>query len=191
MKDIKGKVFVLGDNIDTDQIIPARHLVYDLDDPAERKLYGKYALSGVPKDRSGLPEGRGTFIEYGHTTSPFSVIIAGKNFGCGSSREHAPFALSMAGIRVVVAESYARIFYRNCVDGGYLIPYETPEKLTRALQTHDTVEIDIDKNCLHHSERGIGYQLNPLGEVREIVSCGGIFAFAGVKNIAHGGHGRH
>ncbi len=178
MKKIMGKIFVLGDNIDTDQIIPANHLVYDLNDPEKRKLYGKYALSGVPWNKSGLPEGGIKFVKDNRTKSDFSIIIAGKNFGCGSSREHAPFALWIAGIKAVVAESYARIFFRNCIDGGYLIPYETPKELIRSLKTNDNVEIDIHRDYLHHLESGNNYQLNSLGEVRDIISCGGIFAYA-------------
>lgn len=183
MTNITGKIFVLGDNIDTDQIIPAHHLVYDLDDPEERKLYGKHALSGVPKDKSGLPQGRIKFIKDDHLTSNFSVIIAGENFGCGSSREHAPFALSMAGIGAVVAQSYARIFFRNCVDGGYLIPYETPQRLIESMKTNDTVEIDLQNDSLRHIENRTEYKLHPLGEVRDILSCGGIFEYARKNHI--------
>ncbi|MEJ2629572.1 MAG: 3-isopropylmalate dehydratase [bacterium] len=178
MTNIKGKIFVLGDNIDTDQIIPAHHLVYDLHDPEKGKLYGKYALSGVPKEKSGLPQGGIKFIKNDQYISEFSLIIAGKNFGCGSSREHAPFALARAGIKAVVAESYARIFFRNCVDGGYLIPYETPQRLILSLKTYDTIEIDVHRDNLHHVESGTDYKLHPLGEVRDILSCGGIFQYA-------------
>jgi 3-isopropylmalate/(R)-2-methylmalate dehydratase small subunit len=90
---IRGKAFVLGDNIDTDQIIPAGWLKLSTTNPEERKLYGKYAMSGVPKGQSGLPSGTVPFIKEG-TTSDFRIIIGGKNFGCGSSREHAPLAIA-------------------------------------------------------------------------------------------------
>src|SRR5919202_4718170 len=114
MKDlIRGKAYVLGHNIDTDQIIPAKHLVYSLADPEERKLYGAYALSGVPDQVAGLPSGQVKFVPEGQHQAPFKIIVAGKNFGCGSSREHAPVALQIAGVEAVLAESYARIFYRN------------------------------------------------------------------------------
>src|SRR3970040_991129 len=99
-KIVSGKTFVLGDNIDTDQIIPAEHLVYSLNDPKESQLYGRFALSGVPPSEGGLPAGNIPFINGEETTSKYSIIIAGSNFGCGSSREHAPFALMKAGAKV-------------------------------------------------------------------------------------------
>ena len=86
MNKINGKVFVLGDDIDTDQIIPAEHLVYSLERPEERKLYGRYALCGVPENQSGLPSGGIPFTAPDKYASEFRIIIAGKNFGCGSSR---------------------------------------------------------------------------------------------------------
>src|SRR5690625_7744239 len=118
---IKGKAFVLGKNIDTDQIIPAAHLVYSLEDPEERKMYGKYALSGVPAAEAGLPKGYIPLTSEGRTESEFSIIIASDNFGCGSSSEHAPSSLEIAGVKAIVSPSYARIFYRNSVDAGLLL----------------------------------------------------------------------
>ena len=99
---IHGKVFVVGDNIDTDQIIPAEYLSYNPSIPEERKCFGKYAMSGVPITRSGLPGGHVPFVESGEFTSKFGLIVGGRNFGCGSSREHAPLAIAEAGVRVVV-----------------------------------------------------------------------------------------
>ena len=126
---ITGAAYVLGDDIDTDQIIPAIHLVYSLTEPDERKLYGRFALSGVPDGLQGLPDGNIRFTEPNRYRSEFAVIIAGRNFGCGSSREHAPFAIREAGCQAVIAESYARIFYRNSVDGGFLAPLESSDRL--------------------------------------------------------------
>ncbi|TCD47057.1 3-isopropylmalate dehydratase [Chlorobium sp. N1] len=180
---IQGKAFVLGKNIDTDQIIPAEHLVYSLSDPEEVKLYGKYALSGVPPAQAGLPEGNIPFVSEGSFKSDYSVIIAAENFGCGSSREHAPFALQVAGAKAIVAESYARIFYRNCVDGGFVIPYETAEHLTEFVKTGDEVKIDIAANTLENLTTGNTYSLNPLGDVFDIVEAGGIFAYARKENL--------
>ena len=177
-KIIKGKAFVLGDNIDTDQIIPAEHLVYSLSDPDESKKYGQFALSGVPAAKSGLPEGHIPFIEVNNFESKFDIIIGGGNFGCGSSREHAPFALQKAGIKAVVAESYARIFYRNSVDGGFLIPYESFGKLSDKIKTFDQVEIDLEKNILKNLSTDIKYNLKPLGNVLPIIEQGGIFEYA-------------
>lgn len=175
---IRGKAFVLGDNIDTDQIIPAHHLVYSLSDPEERKLYGKYALSGVPVKESGLPQGEMPFVQDGETVSEYAVIIGGKNFGCGSSREHAPFALAEAGVKAVVAEFYARIFFRNCVNGGYLAPYETPRRLVEAVKTGDEVEIDLKANRLVNHSTGETHELNPLGDILPILEAGDVFAYA-------------
>lgn len=178
MKRIKGKAFVLGDDIDTDQIIPAEHLVYSLEDPEEKLFYGRYALSGVPERQSGLPQGGVPFVEPDTFASQYSVIIAGKNFGCGSSREHAPAALQIAGVEAVVALSYARIFYRNAVDGGFLVPYESREELPNLVRTGDEVEIDPVKDVLRNLTSGREYVLKSLGDVAEIVNAGGIFNYA-------------
>src|SRR5690554_6021368 len=131
---IKGKAYVLGDNIDTDQIIPAQYLSYNPSDPAERKYFGMYANSGVPDAEAGLPKGHIPFVPKGEFRSEYSIIVGGKNFGCGSSREHAPLALAEAGVQCMLAEFYARIFYRNSVNGGYLIPIETVERLVEKVQ---------------------------------------------------------
>ncbi|NUN98692.1 MAG: 3-isopropylmalate dehydratase, partial [Candidatus Omnitrophica bacterium] len=152
---IRGKAYILGDDIDTDQIIPAEHLVYDLDDPEESKKYGTFALSGVPPDRAGLPEGGTPFVPEGAWRSRFQIIVAGKNFGCGSSREHAPFALAKAGVRAVVATSYARIFYRNSINGGYLIPATSREDLSRLFRTGDEVEIDVEAGMIRNLTQGL------------------------------------
>lgn len=175
---ISGKAFVLGNDIDTDQIIPAAHLVYKLDDPEEKKNYGRYALSGVPNEESGLPAGNIPFIKEGKWQSEYKIIIAGKNFGCGSSREHAPVALNIAGIEAVVAESYARIFYRNAVDGGFVAPFETAAHLYKEIKTGDMLELNTSKGILKNVTRQIAYQLKPLGDVEGILRAGGIFAYA-------------
>lgn len=175
---IEGKAFVLGNDIDTDQIIPAEHLVYSLSDPEEKKNYGRYALSGVPTDSAGLPEGDKAFVEEGMFESKYTIIIGGKNFGCGSSREHAPACLKIAGIQAIVAESYARIFYRNSIDGGFFIPFETPEKLIDDTRTGDKLIIDVNKETLSNQTTGKLYTLNSLGEVIEIIRAGNIFEYA-------------
>jgi 3-isopropylmalate/(R)-2-methylmalate dehydratase small subunit len=175
---IRGKAFVLSDNIDTDQIIPAQHLVYSLDDPEERRFYGRFALSGVPNQASGLPRGGIPFVQPDSFESDFTFIVAGKNFGCGSSREHAPAALQIAGVKAVISPSYARIFYRNAVDGGFVVPYESLEDLSHKIATDDLLEIDDQKNELRNLTSGQTYPLRPLGDVAEIVNAGGIFAYA-------------
>src|SRR3989442_11080371 len=87
---IKGKAYVIGDNIDTDQIIPAKHLVYSLSDPEERKLYGKYAFSGVPDAAAGLPQGNVKFVPENDYRSPYRIVIGGTNLHRGSPPRHAP-----------------------------------------------------------------------------------------------------
>ncbi len=182
-KTISGKAFVLGDNIDTDQIIPAEHLVYSLSDENEAKFYGKYALSGVPTEVSGLPEGSIPFISGDNFESEFNIIIGGSNFGCGSSREHAPFALNKAGVKVIIAESYARIFYRNCVDGGFAIPYECEGVLKDKIRTGDKLEIDLTKDELKNLTTGEIYTLKPLGDILPIIEAGDIFEYAKQNNM--------
>jgi len=177
-KIVNGKAYVLGINIDTDQIIPAEHLVYSLTDEEESKKYGHFALSSVPIKEAGLPDGGIPFINGDSTESEYAIIIAGSNFGCGSSREHAPFALQKAGVKIVVAESYARIFYRNSVDGGFLVPYETKDKLNKEIRTGDQLKVDLNNNSIFNSTTGKTYNLNPLGDVLPIVEAGGIFDYA-------------
>jgi 3-isopropylmalate/(R)-2-methylmalate dehydratase small subunit len=175
---IRGKAYVLGENIDTDQIIPAKHLVYSLSNPEERKLYGKYALSGVPEAKAGLPQGNARFVEDGREHSVYKIIVAGKNFGCGSSREHAPVCLNIAGVQAVVAPSYARIFYRNAVDGGFFVPFESAEDLSGLIQTGDEVEIRVKEEKLANFTTGKNHRLRPLGDIADILTAGDVFAYA-------------
>jgi len=93
---ISGKVYVLGDNIDTDQIIPAQYLSLNPSLADERKFFGMYANSGVPDAQAGLPKGNVKFVRENEFKSDYRIIVGGKNFGCGSSREHAPLALAEA-----------------------------------------------------------------------------------------------
>ena len=175
---IKGKAYVLGDAIDTDQIIPAQHLVYSLTKPDERRLYGRFALSGVPEAQQGLPFGGRPFTEPDAYESSYTIIVAGSNFGCGSSREHAPFALQEAGCEAVIAESYARIFYRNAVDGGFLVPFESSERLVDVVRTGDELEIDTALAKVTNTTTGEAYLLNPLGDVADILRAGNVFEYA-------------
>lgn len=185
MKDIiKGKAYVLGVNIDTDQIIPAEHLVYSLKDTQERKLYGKYALSGVPEGSRGLPDGNVPFVKDGQTTSEFKIIVGGRNFGCGSSREHAPFALREAGVEAVVALSYARILYRNSVDGGFYPPFESQTDLSTEIKTGDELEINTKTGELKNLTSGKSYKLKPLGDILAILEAGDLFAYGKAQGMA-------
>jgi 3-isopropylmalate/(R)-2-methylmalate dehydratase small subunit len=177
---IEGIAYVLGDNIDTDQIIPAQYLTYNPAIPAEYKMFGKYALCGVPDDTAGLPKGHVPFHTPGgdEFLSPYKIIVAGKNFGCGSSREHAPIALAAAGITAVVAEFFARIFYRNSVNGGYLVPLECKDRLCERVCTGDALVIDLTAGKLTNTTSGESFDLLPLGEVAPILEAGGLFEYA-------------
>ena len=169
---IKGKVFVTGDNIDTDQIIPAQYLNLVPTIPEEYEKLGSYALCGLPD------EYKTRFVKEGETKTEYSIIIGGNNFGCGSSREHAPVSLGAAGAKAVIANSFARIFFRNCISTGELYPVESEEPLNKILKTGDTVEFDLDAMTLTVCETGKVYKLKNMGDVKDVVDCGGIFEYA-------------
>jgi len=175
---ITGRAYVLGDNIDTDQIIPAQYLTFNPAVPEEYKMFGKYALSSVPPSQAGLPKGHVPFHTKDEFVSDYKIIVAGKNFGCGSSREHAPIALHAAGIEAVVAEFYARIFFRNSVNGGYIIPFESEQRLCDRICTGDELKIDVANGELHNVTTGESWKLKPLGEVAPIIDAGGLFPYA-------------
>src|SRR5437879_3087081 len=175
---ITGKAYVLGDNVDTDQIIPAQYLTFNPAIPEEYRMFGKYALSSVPPSQSGLPKGHVPFHTDDEVVSPYQILVAGRNFGCGSSREHAPIALDAAGIAAVVADFYARIFFRNAVNGGYLMPFECVRRLCEVVCTGDEVELDVAKAVLHNRTTKESYALKPLGEVAPILEAGGLFNYA-------------
>lgn len=168
---LRSRVYVVGDNIDTDQIIPAQHLNLVPTIPEEYRKLGALALSGLP---AGYPP----FVKPGAATSEYGIIIAGRNFGCGSSREHAPIALGAAGIRAIVAESYARIFFRNAIATGEHYPCETAAGLRTVFQTGDEAEIRLDREEIVHVKSGKVFKLKSLGAVRPVVGAGGLFAYA-------------
>lgn len=169
---IIGKVFVVGDNIDTDQIIPAQYLNLVPTIPEEYAKLGSYALCGLPD------EYKVRYVANGAMKTEFPIIIAGKNFGCGSSREHAPVSLGAAGCEAVIANSFARIFFRNCIATGEVFPIETKEKLNEILNTGDEVEIQVSENKLKVLKTGKVYELEPLGDVKDVIDAGGIFNYA-------------
>ncbi len=175
---ITGKAYVLGDNIDTDQIIPAQYLSFNPSIPEERKFFGMYAMSSVPEGQRGLPGGEVRFVREHEFKSDFSIVIGGKNFGCGSSREHAPLALAEAGVQCVIAEFYARIFFRNSVNGGYLVPLESVERLVEQIKTGDELEVHLDEQFVLNKTSGRRHLLRPLGDVLPIVEAGGVFTYA-------------
>ena len=128
----------------------------------------------MPPAQAGCPRGTCRSTRDDEFVSPYKIIVGGKNFGCGSSREHAPIALDAAGIEAVVAEFYARIFFRNAVNGGYLIPFETGDRLCEHVCTGDEFRIDVAKAVLHNLTTGEQWSLKPLGEVAPILEAGGL-----------------
>lgn len=168
-----GPVYVVRDNIDTDQIIPAQYLTLVPTIPAEYETLGSYALIGLP---DALYPAR--FVKEGQLDTEFPIIVAGRNFGCGSSREHAPIALGSAGCHVVLAESFARIFFRNSVATGELYPCEVPERLCDVLKTGEVVTVDLDALTVKVHATGKVHSFKPLGDVRPVVDAGGLFNYA-------------
>ena len=175
---ITGKAYVLGDNIDTDQIIPAQYLSFNPSNADERKFFGMYANSGVPEAQAGLPKGQIKFVRDGEFKTDYTIIIGGKNFGCGSSREHAPLALAEAGIKCVIADFYARIFFRNSINGGYLLPLEAKTRLVEKVSTGDELVVDLDALTVTNKTKNETYELNPVGDVLPIIEAGGVFNYA-------------
>ncbi|MCD9639971.1 Plasma membrane sulfite pump involved in sulfite metabolism [Datura stramonium] len=167
-----GVCYVVGDNIDTDQIIPAEYLTLVPSNPDEYKKLGSYALCGLPSSYQTR------FVEPGEFTSKFSIIIGGDNFGCGSSREHAPVALGAAGVAAVVAESYARIFFRNSVSTGEVYPLESEVRICEECKTGDVVTVELGENRLINHTTGKEYKLKPIGDAGPVIEAGGIFAYA-------------
>ena len=170
---IRGRVYVLGDNIDTDQIIPAEYLNLVPTIAEEYRKLGSYALAGLARTPDQPP-----FVPPGGMTTPYTIIVAGKNFGCGSSREHAPIALGAAGTKAVVAESFARIFFRNCVATGELYPCETPTRLVDGFRTNEEAVLDLEANTLTNVATGAVHALRPLGDAGPVIAAGGLFAYA-------------
>jgi 3-isopropylmalate/(R)-2-methylmalate dehydratase small subunit len=168
-----GPVYVVRDNIDTDQIISAQFLNLVPTIPDEYKKLGSHALAGLPDSLYPI-----RFVEAGQVESKYPIVIGGRNFGCGSSREHAPIALGSAGCHVVLAESFARIFFRNSVATGELYPCEIGDRLCDVLKTGDVITVDMDKLTVTVKDSGKTYALKPLGDVRPVVDAGGLFNYA-------------
>ena len=151
----KGKVFKYGDNVDTDVIIPARYL--NIADPKELSTH---AMEDIDAD----------FVKNMH---PGDIVVATRNFGCGSSREHAPLCIKTAGISVVIAKSFARIFYRNSINIGLPI-MECPEAVD-AINAGDTVSVDFDTGVITDETNGKVFHAEPFPPfIQEIISAGGL-----------------
>ena len=151
----KGRVFKYGDNVDTDVIIPARYL--NSFDPQE---LASHAMADID------PE----FVE---KVQPGDLIVANKNFGCGSSREHAPLCLKTAGVSCVIAETFARIFYRNAINIGLPI-IECPEA-AQNIEAGDEVEVDFDSGRIYNRTKGLTFQGQAFPEfMQKIIAVGGL-----------------
>lgn len=155
---LRGRVWKYGDDIDTDVIIPARYL--NTTDPAE---LARHCLEDLDENFAGQ-------VQAG------DIIVAGKNFGCGSSREHAPLAIKGTGVSAVVAASFARIFYRNAINIGLPI-LESPEAVAASAQG-DSLEIDVAHGMIRNVTRGETYRTAPFPEfMREIMGAGGLIGY--------------
>ena len=151
----KGKVHKVGDHVDTDAIIPARYLV-----TSDPKVLGEKCMSGL--DPEWVKQ-----VEKG------DILVAGRNFGCGSSREHAPLCIKTAGIAVVIAKSFARIFYRNSINIGLPI-MECPEAVD-AIEAGDTVQVDFDTGVITDETNGKVFYAEPFPPfIQNIISAGGL-----------------
>ncbi|MFB5636845.1 MAG: 3-isopropylmalate dehydratase small subunit [Nitrosarchaeum sp.] len=158
---MKGNVIKYArDNIDTDGIIPGQYLkVHDYAELAT------HAMEGLDPDfHSKVKEG--------------DFILSGRNFGCGSSREHAPIALSHSGIKAVLALSFARIFYRNAVDGAFLLPIEIDQDAYSDISEGDQIDIDIKANQITNLTKNKTYKMKPFSEIiGKIIEAGGLFKY--------------
>lgn len=152
---IKGKVVQYGDNVDTDVIIPARYLTAT--DPLE---LAKHCMEDLDPD-------------FQKKLKNDPIIVAGKNFGCGSSREHAPLAIKGSGIKAVIASTFARIFYRNAINIG--LPILELEKANERLLSGDEIEIDLQRGTITNLTQDRIYQAQPFPEfIQEIIERGGL-----------------
>jgi len=141
--------------------------------PEEYEKLGSYALGGLPDSLYPV-----RFVKPGALDSEYPIVLGGRNFGCGSSREHAPIALGSAGCKVVLAQGFARIFFRNCVATGEVYPCELTERLCDVLKTGDVLTVDLDQATVTVAGTGRIYSFKPLGEVRPVVDAGGLFNYA-------------
>ncbi|TJX14437.1 3-isopropylmalate dehydratase small subunit [Tissierella creatinini] len=158
----KGRVFKYGDNVDTDVIIPARYL--SSGDPEELK---KHCMEDIDK-------------EFVKKVKPGDIMVAQKNFGCGSSREHAPVAIRASGISCVIAESFARIFYRNSFNIGFPI-IESPEA-SKGIEDGDEVEVDFESGEIKNITKGETYKAQPYPEfIQKIIEKGGLVNYIQAK----------
>jgi len=159
LSNIKGKAWKFGDDVNTDEIIPARYLVTT--DPKE---LAKHVMEDIDP-------------EFPKKVKPGDIIVAGKNFGCGSSREHAPLAIKGAGISAVIAESFARIFFRNAINLGLPV-IESPE-IVKEANEGDIIEIDMENGIVRNLTKGKEYTIPKLPEnLQKVLAAGGLMEYA-------------
>lgn len=157
-----GKVFKYGDNVDTDVIIPARYL--NAPDPAE---LARHCMEDID-------------VDFAQNVNKGDIIVANKNFGCGSSREHAPIAIKASGVSCVIAETFARIFYRNAINIGLPI-IECPEA-AQAIENGDEVEVDFDSGKIYDKTKGTEYQGQAFPEfMQKIIKSEGLINYINGK----------
>ncbi len=162
MKAAKGHVFKYGDNVDTDVIIPARYL--NSSDPKELALH---CMEDIDKD----------FVK---NVKAGDIMVANKNFGCGSSREHAPIAIKAAGVSCVIAETFARIFYRNSINIGLPI-IECPQA-AKEIEAGDEVEVNFDTGVITDVTKGTSYQGQAFPTfMQKIIDCEGLVNYINQK----------
>ena len=155
---LKGKVWKFGDNVNTDEIIPARYL--NMTDAKELSLH---VMEDIDPD----------FVK---KISPGDIMVAGKNFGCGSSREHAPLVIKTAGIACVIANSFARIFYRNAINMGY--PILECEEAASKISEGDMIEVDLATSIITNLTKNETYKARPFPEfMHNIISAGGLMNY--------------
>ena len=158
----KGHVFKYGDNVDTDVIIPARYL-----NSFDAQELASHAMADIDP-------------EFVNKVQPGDLIVANKNFGCGSSREHAPLCLKTAGVSCVIAETFARIFYRNSINIGLPI-IECPEA-AKAIAAGDEVEVDFDSGVITDKTTGQSFQGQAFPEfMQKIITAGGLVNYINQK----------
>jgi len=169
MKKLTAPILVLGDNIDTDQILTAEFMKVDYSTTEGYQQLGSLAFCGLP---AHCPE----VVNPETGKSHYPIVIAGKNFGCGSSREHAPVAMGAAGIKVVIAQSFARIFYRNCMTTGEILPLEIGQALD--LKTGDEVSFDMEGKKLYYPSAPEGIDIVSSESFSNLIQAGGLFSYA-------------
>lgn len=174
---IKETVYKLGDNINTDQVLTAEFMKINPSTDDGYKELGSLAMCGLTKD---FPP----FIDEVTKSAIHKVIVAGENFGCGSSREHAPIALGASGVKAIVAKSFARIFYRNCISTGEILPLEVKDLDLEMFENGSEVEIDLDTLKLRLVNNEIKtFTISDFGDLSEVIKAGGLFSYAKKNEI--------